>query len=204
MNKGYEAVKDKLAEASRQRGIKNREKYYLDPKRCLECENPILYEKKNDNKFCNSTCSAKYNNRHKPRKYHCIICGKILSKGKYCSGKCQTVAQDIIVINNWMNGKISGNTNAKIEPQLLSAVRRWCLNKANNKCEQCGWSKINPTTGKIPLQIHHKDGNAENSIPGNLEVLCPNCHSLTPTFGGSNKGSGRKNRRMVKSNILQV
>ena len=29
---------------------------------------------------------------------------------------------------------------------------------------------------------------------GNLELLCPSCHSLTPSYGGRNKGNGRKTR----------
>ena len=33
----------------------------------------------------------------------------------------------------------------------------------------------------------------------NLEVLCPNCHSLTETYGSLNK-NGRKERRIKKDN----
>ena len=32
--------------------------------------------------------------------------------------------------------------------------------------------------------LPHIDGNNEES---NLQLLCPNCHSLTPTFGALNK-----------------
>jgi hypothetical protein len=28
-----------------------------------------------------------------------------------------------------------------------------------------------------------------------LDLLCPNCHSLTKTFKGANKGRGRHQRR---------
>ena len=31
-------------------------------------------------------------------------------------------------------------------------------------------------------EIHHIDGNAYNCDVTNLECLCPNCHSLTPTW----------------------
>jgi 5-methylcytosine-specific restriction endonuclease McrA len=30
----------------------------------------------------------------------------------------------------------------------------------------------------------------------NLNLLCPNCHSLTPTYGSLNKGNGRLKRRI--------
>ena len=52
------------------------------------------------------------------------------------------------------------------------------MQKHNYKCELCGWNKVNPHTGKIPLEIHHKDGNWQNNKEDNLQVLCPNCHSL--------------------------
>jgi hypothetical protein len=41
----------------------------------------------------------------------------------------------------------------------------------------------------IPLELDHVDGNHENNALDNLRLLCPNCHSLTPTFRGKNKGS---------------
>ena len=37
--------------------------YYANPKRCLQCEAPIPYEKKAANRFCKKSCSAAYNNR---------------------------------------------------------------------------------------------------------------------------------------------
>lgn len=41
----------------------------------------------------------------------------------------------------------------------------------------------------IPLELDHKDGNHQNNSLDNLRLLCPNCHSLTPTFRGKNKRS---------------
>lgn len=40
-------------------------------------------------------------------------------------------------------------------------------------CEQCGATA--ETAGK-PLQRHHKDGNPLNNAPGNVEILCEDCH----------------------------
>lgn len=34
----------------------------------------------------------------------------------------------------------------------------------------------------IPLELHHKDGDNTNNLKNNIELLCPNCHSLTPNF----------------------
>lgn len=63
------------------------------------------------------------------------------------------------------------------------------LKKHDYKCEKCGWGEINPFTNKTPLQIHHIDGNSLNNKEENLQLLCPNCHSLTENFGSRNKNA---------------
>lgn len=52
----------------------------------------------------------------------------------------------------------------------LKEIRDW-------KCEICG---LNEWMGKtLPLEVHHIDGNNYNNELSNLQILCPNCHSLT-------------------------
>jgi predicted HNH restriction endonuclease len=43
--------------------------------------------------------------------------------------------------------------------------------------------------------LEHIDGNAYNNSESNLSLLCPNCHSQTPTYKAKNKGNGRVERR---------
>lgn len=51
-----------------------------------------------------------------------------------------------------------------------------------NRCESCG---ITEWQGKpIVCQLHHIDGNPSNNSIGNLQILCPNCHSQTDNFCG--------------------
>jgi hypothetical protein len=54
------------------------------------------------------------------------------------------------------------------------------------KCEICGWAQMSPD-GRIPLEINHKNGVSSDNRIGNLEILCPNCHSLKPFYRGRNK-----------------
>ena len=52
-----------------------------------------------------------------------------------------------------------------------------------NKCLNTEW-----LDKPIPLELEHKDGNSVNHKLENLELLCPNCHALTDTYRGKNKG----------------
>lgn len=114
------------------------------------------------------------------------------SIGKYCSNKCQ---QDYIyknVIKEWKVGSDIHTENASFK--VSKYIRRYLFEQANNKCTLCGWGEINPTTKKSPLEIDHIDGNCKNNRPENLRLICPNCHSLTPTYRSLNKGNGNKER----------
>lgn len=133
----------------------------------------------------------------KDKEYHCLNCNKIIPfKGygfdyKYCNQICQ---QDLIYKNSvelWLNKKINGNFNGK-NYDIKSFVRKYLFKKFNNKCEKCGWGITNTFTNKIPLNIHHIDGNCLNSYIENLQLLCPNCHSLTETHGSKNKGNSKR------------
>jgi hypothetical protein len=70
------------------------------------------------------------------------------------------------------------------------------------KCERCGWCERHPITGEVPLTIDHVDGDYRNCKEENLAVLCWNCHALTPTFGGRNRGKGRTGRIRIVVDIL--
>lgn len=64
----------------------------------------------------------------------------------------------------------------------------------DGKCNNC---RIDSWLGHpICFELEHKDGNRENNSRENLEALCPNCHSLTPTWRGKkNKKNGTSTRQ---------
>lgn len=53
-----------------------------------------------------------------------------------------------------------------------------------HKCECCG--NIEWLGQKIPLELHHIDGNRNNNVIDNFQLLCPNCHAFTDSYRGKN------------------
>ena len=122
---------------------------------------------------------------------YCLNCGaEIADNRKYYSNHCQCDHQQKVYIEKWHNKEVTG---LRENNQLSATVRHYLLAKAQEKCERCGWGEINPFTGQVPLEIHHKDGDHANSFEEHLEVLCPNCHALTENF--RSRGGGRENRK---------
>jgi hypothetical protein len=56
-----------------------------------------------------------------------------------------------------------------------------------NKCGKCQndvWFNV-----PLTLELDHISGNRQDNCRENLIALCPNCHSITPTWRGKNKHS---------------
>lgn len=121
-------------------------------------------------------------------------CGNAIKKGatKYCSFRClqehhfQSRAQ-MLEAGSYLTYGTSG------------FVRRYLVRLLGECCAKCGWAERHPTTGKIPVEIEHIDGDWTNNLPSNLTLLCPNCHSLTPTYRALNRGRGREWRGRPKT-----
>jgi hypothetical protein len=152
---------------------------------CLFCE----HETSNP-KFCDASCSAKYNNgKRKPRTFesrlktsqscargntlkYCKTCDSEFysfqsKRRKYCSLKCSGQGlKNIFEADFSLNGK--GNH------------KRVLIHERGHRCERC---KLEVWLEQpISLQLEHKDGNHNNNAKENLELLCPNCHSQTSTY----------------------
>jgi DNA-directed RNA polymerase subunit N (RpoN/RPB10) len=170
--------------------------------KCKNCHtefDKLSYQiKKSPNHFCSNSCSASFNNvgvrRHGKSPGKCINCGKTISKHtkKYCSNKCSSDHTYKQYIERWKDGKESGSHSNGFK--VSRYVRRYLLEKYNNKCSRCGWDKENPFVGAVILEVEHIDGDCTNNREKNLDLICPNCHSLTSTYKSLNKGNGNRSR----------
>jgi 5-methylcytosine-specific restriction endonuclease McrA len=92
------------------------------------------------------------------------------------------VSLDEILIKDYA-GKVC-STNLKARLLKFGLLTYLCA-----ECGICEWR------GKpVTLQLDHVNGEHSDNRISNLRLLCPNCHSQTPTFAGRNVRKGRKVR----------
>lgn len=162
---------------------------------CKNCGKYFISKIKDKRKFCSSSCSAEFNNKNRMRvkklKF-CLNCNKQLNSHQYkfCSNICSGKFQTKLIFEKIENGD---------ETLHFNAYKRYLIEKNGEKCMKCGWNEKHPITGNAPIQLEHIDGNSDNNKLDNLLLLCPNCHSLTLTFGALNKGNGREQRRIKRN-----
>lgn len=130
---------------------------------CKECGTMFSHiaSRANKAKYCSPPCYHKAMSRKGTAEYVCVHCGvKFLDapshKRKYCSKVCVNKAAK----NQWKP------TFTTVRKKM--AVRGWL-----SACEQCGYDKHPEILG-----VHHKDRDRKNNERSNLQVLCPNCHSI--------------------------
>lgn len=161
-------------------------------KTCINCLDDFNYSTRskhdNERKFCSQSCSASFNNKLRKKKLFCINCNnEILNKGKkYCSQECNNAYNKKIITDKIEEGDVTLN---------FRQYKKYLIEKYGECCMECGWDKVNVHSGKIPIELEHIDGDSSNNNLNNLKLLCPNCHSLTPTYKGLNKGNGRYKRK---------
>jgi hypothetical protein len=179
----------------------NINEYNANPRKCKGCNADLPYEKKY-NKFCNQSCAATFNNPFKKviqeRKNaakskvtkDCASCGIVMENvrytRKYCCHRCSANHRQQVVFDQIEIG------DKNLPPKNY---KNYLISQRGNKCEDCGWDKVNTKTGNCPIELEHIDGNSGNNSIENLKLLCPNCHSLTSTYKNSNRGNGRSVRR---------
>lgn len=159
------------------------------------CGTTFTIRKRERQKYCSRSCRTTVTNAARTKLLPCLRCDRPrkTSAARYCSAACQQEALYESYIEKWLRGEESGTTPGGF---MACQLKRWIREVRGEACWDCGWCTPHPADGKVPLQIDHIDGDALNNRPENLRLLCPNCHSLTPTFGNRNgRTSSRAWRR---------
>lgn len=75
--------------------------------------------------------------------------------------------------------------------------KRIVLHEQDGKCLWCNLSEW--LDKPMTFELDHVDGNNENNTRVNLRVLCPNCHSQTPTWRKAKSHPAWSDHRNSKS-----
>ena len=139
-------------------------------------------------------------NPMKPRKPCAANCGRYGAKAAriYCSTKCHHRAANERRYRLFLAGDYP-----PVVPNTRSFRQFVVRYLGQEACSRCGWAEIHPLTGRIPVELEHIDGNWRNNRPDNITLLCPSCHSLTPTYRALNRGRGRSERLGGRANPLR-
>lgn len=192
-------------------GVRLNEDVNYETVLCGCCGNEFKSLKNDKRKFCSRSCSATINNKLFPKRKPdddvlCLGCGEKISgyythnnkPRNYCNNDCRVNHNKKTIFDAIENDVI--NLENKITEGKW--VKKYLIEKHGEKCMECGWNRKHPATGNVPIELEHIDGNSENNKLYNLKLLCPNCHSLTPTYKALNAGNGRHRRRERYKNGL--
>ena len=83
-----------------------------------------------------------------------------------------------VLLSKIISGKLPYSSSNRLRKRLIDEGVK------EAKCEVCG---ISTWMGSdVSLELHHMDGNRNNHLLKNLQIVCPNCHSQTHSYRGKN------------------
>jgi len=197
-------------EFSRKSSLTNHEKYCngILINKCLECG----IETKNP-KFCCLSCASNYNNRNKTmtEEAKSIMTNKCKKwwTSERKTQQAETRKNNPIKLpetfsescrkgqnNYWKERDKEIMESKPFDEWPVRLIKKQLLLKNGNVCEKCSYSYTDKD-GKGPFQFHHKDGNNKNWKKENIEILCLNCHWMTPNFAFKGRKHTEKTKRII-------
>ena len=170
---------------------------------CLQCNTPLPAHNK---KFCNSSCAAKYNNsRRKPRSVESKLKTSLAIKNLPEGVGIRSLAARNKAHEQYSETRLKNLFETPFDELAHQSKRVRIIIEQEGKCAHCD---ISEWMGQpVCFEMDHIDGNNQNNVRENLEILCPNCHSNTPTWKGRKAERNRDKineyiqlrRRMVES-----
>jgi hypothetical protein len=147
---------------------------------CVECNKEFTL-------LLTKTCD---HNNKKRKKCCSLVCARRHAANavkEKCSKKkkCKKCNKEFTRSQGGTNSYCVEHKRGNGKPTSHRALKEFLIKQKGHKCENCKnefWMNE-----KIPIQLDHIDGNCDNNEDNNLRLLCPNCHSLTETYGGKNK-----------------
>jgi len=138
-------------------------------------------------RFCSSKCARGFSTKLKRNEINEKVSKKL--KGK-CGKKRHLTDDELKTIKNKLRKTWDEKIlNSDFNILGIDSRRKRVILEQKGKCNNCGNDKW--LGYELMLEIEHKDGNHSNNERENLEMLCPNCHSLTSTWRGRNKRGKR-------------
>lgn len=171
-------------------------------KQCLNCgkDEYVAPYRLKTHKFCSRSCASQWKSKNETVEKSCNICHSLFhviyhraKSAKYCSNECRYIGMkgrgltpykcqhchkefldSASTKRKFCSRECVNKSSKETFKPVFSTVRKMMI--ARNmveKCIRCGFNEF-----KQILGIHHKDRNRHNNDLSNLEVLCPNCHSI--------------------------
>lgn len=164
-------------------------------KKCFHCgrltKNP---------KFCNHSCSAKYNNARKIiNEKQRLKTSATLKQGfllETPDARKKRIQKNKDAWNDTKkrkkHSKVLREAHAKKHQKIKREIpfEKWpkrlqvkfLFDENGNICKKCEFEYTDPITKRGPFDIHHINGNNSDWKKDNLEILCLNCHWKTENF----------------------
>ena len=168
----------------------------------MGCENCNIEHNNNygSGRFCSEKCARGFSSKEKRleinKKVSLKLKGRKVGHGFTFGHVMQQGYRDkmLVSLNQTYRDKML-NTDCQFLGKKLR--KRKVMEEQGNKCALCGIPE--EWNGKtLCLELDHIDGNSDDNTRKNIRIICPNCHSQTPTYKAKNAKNKIKSTRRLE------